>query len=231
MTKQSKNTPAAPQSNDVQAAYIFSEALKAHSDDDAKAFALKLGASFDERVQHEISSHINGTADLPIVKKLNKYRARLALPSIAKVFMETSTTPAFVNTTRQKEAGGKRFNIYAVEKMIDIVEALSGAKKVTNAHNLAIGKSMINFEEAGASFTGEMALCASSKEIRSQDPNVKLLNRYIVAKQTAGTQSSSTLNAMQALGLIINKGTKRAASWVFADTDQARAYKELLKTA
>jgi hypothetical protein len=226
---QSKTTPAGNTSKNAEAAYIFLDALKAHSDDDAKAFALKIGAGFDERVQFEISSAVNGSADLSIVKKLNAARARLAMPSVAKVLMELGKSEAFINATHSKDGAGKRFNINAINKVIDIVLALGGAKKLENAHNVAIAKSMLNFEEAGVTFTAEFAQMASSDKIRSQDPNVKLLRRYTVDKATAGTQASSTLGALQALGLIINTGTRRAGTYVFANTNQAKAFKEILK--
>ncbi|QIG75581.1 hypothetical protein EVC20_010 [Rhizobium phage RHph_Y2_17_1] len=230
MTKKSTSTkaPAGQQSNEPQA-FIFEDALKAVNEDDAKAFALTIAAAFDERVQFEISRKANGSADMPKVKKLNAYRNKLALPSMARVLMVLKTTPAFINARQGKEADGDRFNIYAIDKVVDFVRALSGHAKLSNAHNVAISKSMLNFEAAGATFTGEMAMCAASKHIRSQDPNAKLLTRYNVDKATAGTQASSTLNAMMALGLIVNKGTKRAAAYVFAETEQAGAFKELLK--
>lgn len=225
---QSNNLPAG-QSKNNEAVYIFTDALKAHSDDDAKAFALKIGAAFDERVQFEISRKSTGSADMPKVKKLNGYRAKLALPSMAKVLMELNTSEAFINLRSGKEASGDRFNIYAIDKAIDFVRALSGAQKLDNAVNIAIGKSLLILQEAGHALTGEMAQCAASDKIRSQDPNVKLLRRHNVDKTTAGTQASSTLNALMALGLVKNTGTKRAASYVFANTNQANALKELLQ--
>ncbi|WP_276122692.1 hypothetical protein [Pararhizobium qamdonense] len=226
--KQSNATPAATTSKPEQAAYIFADAVKAHPDDQAQAFALAIGAAFDERVAFEISRTASGSADMPKVKKLNNYRAKLALPSLAKVMMELGKTPAFINATQGKDTGGDRFNIYAIDKAVDIVRALSGVQKLDNKHNIAIAKSMQIFEDAGATFTAEMALCAASDKIRSQDPNAKLLRRHTVAKATAGTQASSTLNALMALGLIINTGTKRAGTYVFAKTNQAQAFKELL---
>jgi hypothetical protein len=226
---QSTKRPAGKQSTENQAAYIFADALKVHSDDDAKAFALTIGAAFDERVQFEITRTATGSADMPKVKKLNGYRNKLAMPSLAKVMMELGKTPDFINARSGKEADSDRFNIYAIDKVIDFVHALAGQKKLANAHNIAIGKSMLNVLDAGAAFTGELAMCAASDKIRSQDPSIKLLRRHNVDKGTAGTQASSTLNAMMALGLIINTGTKRAASYVFANTNQATAFKELLQ--
>ncbi|BCH68030.1 MULTISPECIES: hypothetical protein [Rhizobium/Agrobacterium group] len=128
MAKQSIKSSAGT-SNENQAAYIFADALKAHSDDDAKAFALKIAAEFDARVQFEISRASNGSADMPKVKKLNGYRAKLALPSLAKVMMELGKGPEFINTRLGKEDSGDRFNIYAIDKAIDFVRALftSGA--------------------------------------------------------------------------------------------------------
>ncbi len=221
-------TPGPAQSNEDKA-YIFADAIKAHSDDDAKAFALVIGEQFDSRVQFEITRKANGSADMPKVKKLNGYRAKLATPSMAKVMMELKASPAFINARHGKEEGGDRFNIYAIDKLVDFVRALSGYAKLSNAINIAIAKSMLLMEEAGVSFTGEMALCAASDKIRSQDPNVKLLRRHNVDKGTAGTQASSSLNALMALGLVVNTGTKRAGVYQFANTNQAHALKELLQ--
>lgn len=229
MAKQSTNAPAGTQSNENQATYIFTDAIKAHTEDDAKAFALAIGAGFDERVQFEITRTSSGSADMPKVKKLNAYRAKLALPSMARVMMELKTAPGFMNARNGKDVSGDRFNIYAIDKLIDVVRALGGVAKLANAHNVAIAKSMLNFEEAGVTFTAEMAQCAASDKIRTQDPNAKLLRRHNVDKSTAGTQASSTLNALMALGLIIKTGTRTAASYAFATTDQAKAFKELLK--
>ncbi|MBX5130786.1 hypothetical protein HJB53_30310 [Rhizobium lentis] len=228
--QKSVQAPAGQQSNEEQAAYIFADVIKAIDEDAAKAFALTIGATFDERVQFEISRSSTGSADMPKVKKLNSYRAKLALPSMARVMMALGVSPAFINARQVKEVDGDRFNIYAIDKVVDFVRALGGHAKLANAHNIAIAKSMLIFEEHDKPFTGEMAMCAASDKIRSQDPNAKLLRRHNVDKATAGTQASSTLNALMALGLVINKGTKRAATYVFANTDQAGAFKELLKT-
>jgi hypothetical protein len=226
---QSNQAPAGQQSSENQA-YIFADALKAIKEDDAKAFALTIAAAFDERTQFEISRAANGSADMPKVKKLNGYRAKLAMPSMAKVLIELGKTPAFINEHQGKEATGDRFNIYAIDKAIDIVRALSGAQKLSNAPNIAIAKSLLNLEEKNLTMSSELATCAVSDKIRSQDPNVKLLRRHTVDKSTAGTQASSSLNALMALGLVINKGTKRAANYAFTATKQAEAFKELLKT-
>ena len=221
--------PAGQASNPDQATYILADVIKAIDEDTAKAFALKIAGEFDSRVQFEISRRANGDANMPKVKKLNSYRAKLAMPSMARVMIALGASPEFINARQGKEADSDRFNIYAIDKAIDFLKALSGSSKLANAHNVAIAKSMLIFEENEKSFTGEMAMCAASDKIRSQDPNVKLLRRHNVDKSTAGTQASSTLAALQALGLVKNTGTKRAATYVFANTDQAGAFKELLK--
>jgi hypothetical protein len=192
-------------------------------------FAEKLDAAFVDRKRFEISKVEGGTENLSIVKKLDKVQKKLALPNLLRAMMALKVDPNFVNHSFSKDGNGPRFNIYAIDKAVDILNAIAGAK-VANKVNLAQLKSMISLGDTGMSRTLAQAACSSTMRLESKATAEKL-TRHIVSPVTAPTQVSSTMRILQALGLVVNKGTGRDSLYAFNDTQEARAFKDLLAAA
>lgn len=231
MSAKSKQVQAKSTSNQAPANELdLAKVMQSFSQNDVMAFAKKLDAAFDERKRFEISRVEGGSADLSIVKKLNKAHAKLSMPHLLRAMMALKTDPAFVNHSHSKDGNGPRFNIYAIDKAVDILNAIAGTK-IGNKINLAMLRSMVLLEGKGSAMTSELAKLSVSAQMRSQNPLAKEIIRHTVAPVTASTQTSSTFRILQALGLVVNTGTKNAANYNFAKSPEAEAFKRLLIAA
>lgn len=159
--------------------------------------------------------------------KLDSYRQKMSTLPLCAVLVATDVDPDFINRSISE---GKRFNIYAIDKLNDVLMGLeTGTLK--NAHNRAIMKSLFAFRKAGMSFTGLMAQAAASDKIKVEPDQAKLLTRHTVDAGTAPTQASSTMSALQIMGIVINRGSQKYPEWTLTDTPQTRALEEVLAAA
>lgn len=158
---------------------------------------------------------------------LKASRSVLTKDAALQVLVAAETAPDFITQT---SAEGKHYNVYAGQKVADLVQALhSGVIK--NAINNAITRSLFKFRAAGEKFTGEMAKAAASDKIRVQGQIAKLLIRHTVSASTAPTQMSSTMQALQTLGIVKNVGTRREPVYELTDTPQTRRLEEIVAKA
>lgn len=177
----------------------------------AKAVADRIkefGVAFDNRAAHEAQLAAGNTS---IQDKLVAVRKRFEVPGVAALSIATNMDPNFVN---RSIAGDKRFNIYAVQKLADIMHGLNGTG-MKNAINLAILKSMIACEKAGVPFESVVSQAAASDKVEVKGQLKQILTRHAVSASTAPTQASSTMNALMTIGAVRNKGSHRAPVFEF----------------
>lgn len=228
MTKAQKNVQAAPGQSKPIEAYDFKKAMARFKTEEVVAYADKLKASFDKRIKFEMTSSASGSADLPIVQKLNKRLEQMLIPDVTRGMMEIGVDADFINHTTSKDGNGKRFNVYAIDKAIKLVKLMIGTDTVPPVL-MACLKSMVNFKAAGETFTRAFAEAAVCNKIRlEQTPASKLLVRHTVDKATSSTQASSNMRVLAALGLVKVTGGARSASYEFADTNQAKHLEQLV---
>lgn len=151
----------------------------------------------------------------------------LGTDAALKVLVAAEVDANFVNRSSNN---GSAYNVYAVQKVIDLVAALESGV-MHNAVNNAVSRSLFAFKNAGEKFTGEMARAAVSDKIRVQGQIAKLLVRHTVSAATAPTQMSSTMQALATLGIVENKGTKLEPHYEVTDTPQARRLAEIVAKA
>lgn len=162
-----------------------------------------------------------------MIPNLEATEKRLATLGAAAIFCAIDIDPGFIN---REVSTGSRFNVYALQKVQDIMAALGGAF-LTNKINRAIIESMFNFKDAGVPFTGVAALCAVSDKIKADRAIAKHLVRHTVAANTASTQKSSTMVALQTLGIVTNSGARGSEVWHLTDTPQTRRLEQILRRA
>lgn len=198
-----------PQATDVDGdpRLTFDEVLQTISSEEKLAAVKAMANAIDERSAFEAA---NGNEN--IQKTLDKARRAFTLPSAGAVLLACGTDEAFVNRSMHD---GKRYNVYAMGKLADITNALNGGL-ITNQINNAIMRSLFAFRRAGVAFTGDMAKAAASDKIRVDNAMKAILVRHTVSASTAPTQASSTLQAMETLGLVTRSGHKNP---VFELTD------------
>lgn len=209
-------------------AYDFKTSAARFTADQVTEYAAKINKAFDDRIKFEITRSSSGSANAPIVDKLNKRLEAMSHPDVIRGMMELGANADFINDTMSKDGAGSRFNVYAIDKAIKLVKFLMATDKVP-AVLFACLKSMVNFKAAGEVFTREFAEAAVCDKIRLEaSAGAKLLYRHTVDKNTSSTQTSSNMRVLAALGLIQVKGSARNATYEFADTDQSKHLQQLV---
>lgn len=189
------------------------------------AVAKKVTKAVEDRTAFEKAKNpLNNT----IAGNLEKGRAKLAMPSAAAFLIATNVDPEFVN---RSVANGSRYNVYAVDKLADLVQCLRDGV-MRNAINNAVTRSMFAFRKAGIPFTGELAKAAASQQYPVSSKTMKdLLIRHTVAPGTASTQTSSTMTALQTLGVVSNVGTGKFPIYELVDCAATKRLEQVLIAA
>lgn len=161
-----------------------------------------------------------------IHRTLKNVRANLVRSHAARVMIGAQVSPTFINRTLHD---GSRYNVYALDKFADLVDALTG-NKMTNAINIAIVRTMYAFKKAGHAFTKEVALAAASDKLtRTVAPGLRsLLVSHTVSASTAPTQASSTMQALETLGVVkITGGSRKNPTYTICSNPQSKALEQV----
>ena len=158
-----------------------------------------------------------------ILRTLKNANSSMARRHAAMVMLAANVDPQFVNRSLKD---GEHYNVYAIGKFSDLVDALTGLA-MKNAINIAVVRTLFNFKKAGLDFTTEMAKAAASDKIRVEPKFRKHIISHTVSASTAPTQSSSTLQALETLGIIRVTGMKGKHTYAVTNTPAARALEAL----
>ncbi|WLR90965.1 hypothetical protein [Shinella zoogloeoides] len=192
-----------------------------YTEDEKLAMAKKVAKGFEDRSAYEKQKNPNNDR---IHKNLDKTRAKLTLPSAAAILIAAQVEPDFINRSQSE---GSRFNVYAADKLADLVKGLRDGA-LTNKINIAICRSLFAFRAAGEKFTGEMAKAAACDKMKVSAAMQKILIRHTVDPGTMSTQTSSTMTALQTMGIVKNTGSFRAPVYELTDTPQTKRLQEVL---
>lgn len=211
---------AAPASVDERS---FIEMRDAVTTEQVTQMQTDLIAAFADRASYERIANPNNDN---IQETLTKVQKGHLAHAISQGFVAAGVDPNYLN---KSEVAGKRRNVYALQKLQDLIYGASSGH-LKNAINIAILVSMVKLEQAQIAFTGAIAkACASDKVAVETNVGVHL-RRHTVAESTASTQSSSTMTALEDLGAVVNKGSQKHPTWVFSDTALAKRLKEVVVT-
>jgi hypothetical protein len=181
-----------------------------------------VNAEFAGRIAFEQSMP---TISSKMVPNLEAAQKRMTSESAVRAFCAMDIDPGFLN---REVNTGTRFNVYALEKINDLVVGLT-AGFVKNAINRAMLLSLFRFQEAGVPFTGSAAAAAVSDKIKIDRKTGALLTRHTASPSTAPTQKSQVMNSLQVLGIVTSNRLKGDNEvFTLTDTPQTRALKEAL---
>lgn len=214
--------PAAPEL--VHVPGEIKEKVAEQAPEDRERMSEEVKQEFNARRAYELSKPSISAKMLPTLDTEEK---RLASPAAASILLACDVSATFIN---QEISTGNRFNIYAIQKVSDLVTALSGGF-IQNAINRAIITSLFNFRDAGVPFTATAAMGAVSDKLRVDAAINKHLVRHTVSPATAPTQKSSTMSALRVLGIVENVGTRANEEWRLTDTPQVRRLEEIVRAA
>lgn len=210
--------------NELEEVPALVDVLADVSREDAEGMQKRVIASLDARGAHELLKNPDNTN---IHKTIAKARNKLAVSlDPSRVLFAAAVDPEFMN---RELSDGNRYNVYAIDKVQDFLNFLGGAKgELSNAINIACTRSLFAFHKAGKPFTLETAKGAASKDYaRSLDSAVKtLLISHTVARSTASTQSSSTMQALVTLGVVTTSGSRKNPTYTIANTPLTKALEE-----
>lgn len=155
-------------------------------------YRAKLIAAFDARKLYESDKNSENTS---IQKTLDDMRKSVDHDKIAEVMMLSNVDADFINKSERITA---RFNVYSAEKIVNLARTLASAAQL-NHYTRAIFLSALALEKHEMTLTHKDASAACTLSIKNNAARDKLLVRYQkhVAANTAATQSSSSINALQ----------------------------------
>ncbi|MBY3231840.1 hypothetical protein [Rhizobium laguerreae] len=197
--------------------------MKAEFEPEAKeAKKADIVMSFEDRIAFEKAQPGLSSKMVP---NLEAEQKKMATIGAAGLFLAMDIDPGFIN---REVSTGSRFNVYALQKVNDLIVALDGGF-MQNAINKAIVQSLFNFRDAGIPFTGNAALAAASDKVKADRAITKHLVRHTVSANTASTQKSSTMTALKTLGIVENTGTRGNEVWTLTDTPATRRLEEIVR--
>jgi Asp-tRNA(Asn)/Glu-tRNA(Gln) amidotransferase B subunit len=206
----------------------FSEIMDSITDEDADKYMTSLVGALEDRMSFE---KLKDVTNDNILKTIGGARKSLAVSrNYPRVLIACNTTAEFANTSLH---AGSRYNVYAIGKLADIVKGLAGGT-VTNKINRACIASMIAVTKAGEKFDMQAAKAAASDKVREIEPKIATLMRglrHTVDKGTAPTQASSTMQALQTLGIVVASGSKKNPEYAFTNTPASVKLQELFSVA
>lgn len=206
---EAKSEPKTSSSNN------FEEIAKSFSNEDVQDTVARIGHELSERTHFE---ELTDPENANIHRTLKKVRGSLERSHAARVMLAACLSPSFINRTLME---GSRFNVYSLDKVADIIDGLAGSY-LANKINRAIVPSLFKVTDAGYPFSNETAKAAASDKIRVSPELERLLTRHTVSASTAPTQVSSTMNALEVLGIVKINGSRKNATYQLLDTPQAR---------
>lgn len=182
----------------------------------------KVQANFADRMAFETT---NSPKNKTIQTKLTSYAKKFAMPNVVGALMAANADLSFMN---QSVAGNetKRFNVYAIDKVADLAQALESGT-VKNAINHATLINLFKAAANGVDFTSQHAQGSVSDKVALPAGHSKWMTRHTASASTAPTQASSTMNALQVLNVVENKGTTKAPVWHLTETPQTERFRNM----
>lgn len=200
----------------------FAELFDAVSDATVGTTTQTVIAGFAERAQFELDADAQNTN---IQKTLTKLQKGLT-PGVVRALVVAKTDTGYMN---KSEVSGKRRNVYALEKLKDVLYgAVTGHPQ--NAINKAVLSSMIRLKDVGLPFTAAVAKACASDKVAVENHYKPHLVRHTVAESTASTQQSSTMTALEDLGVVVNTGTRQFPIYEMTKTPLAVRLEEVVRT-
>lgn len=213
--------PAFNPPSESDAPVSFREKMLSFSEDQVSGMTQRVAAAISAREAFELEKKGAGHN---IQKTLAKVRKQLMWKDTSRVLLAAQVDPAFINRVLHD---GSCYNVYAIDKVADAIKGLAEGT-VSNAINRACMVSLFQMRKAGLAFTGEIAKgCASDKHHVDLAIRKHLL-RHTVSASTAPTQASSTMQALETLGIVKREGSTRNPTFTLTGSPIVDRLEEVL---
>jgi hypothetical protein len=185
-------------------------------------FRTALAAAFAARKSYEAEKNSENATIQLTLDKLAKAADHEVL---AEFFLANSVSPDFINRTERSTA---RFNVYAAEKVVNVGRALASAGAL-NHYTRAVLASAKALEGAEFTLTHKDAVAACSLDVRHTEAKREAILKHTryqkhTSPSTASTQASSSINALQLWGVLVeSRDAAGTATYKIAPTSAAAA--------
>jgi len=183
----------------------MSKKLNKSNENTVSNYLADMLAAFDARASYEASKNADNSNMQETLKDLRK---SVNHDAIASVMLAANLDASFIN---RAERNNSRFNVYSAQKVVNVARHAASAATL-NHYTKAILASLVAFKKANVDFTHKDAIASCSIDSKVNKAKDSLLVRYqkVVAANTASTQASSSVNALQMMH-IVNE-TRNAAN-------------------
>lgn len=181
-------------------------------------------ASVDARAAYELSKNADNDS---MQAKLTQIRKSVDHDVIAQVMLASNVDADYLN---RAERVSNRFNVYSAEKVVNVARACAKVSEL-NHYTLAVFKTAQALAKIESALTHRDAVSACSMKIKHSDAKREAIIKQTrfqkhIEASTASTQSSSSINALQAFNVLTE--TRDAANIVtYALNVESEAYKTL----
>lgn len=186
-----------------------------------EAAGAKMGAAllaaYAQRAQHERDKSPNNDN---IQRTLSNAMKKIT-PGVSKALVAIGGSESFINADKKR-------NVYTFPKVRDFLyAAVSG--QMENAINKATLKSMVVLMDHKLPFNSQVAKGCASDKFPVEVHYLPHLHRHTVSASTADTQHSSTMSALEILGVVkvVSEGKQKV--WEFTETPLAKRLIEVAR--
>jgi hypothetical protein len=189
-------------------------------------YVAELNSALDARASYE---HDKSAANDSIQTCIAALRKSVTHVDIASVLLSCDVDSNFIN---RSERSNNRYNVYAAQKVDNVARAVKSVAEL-NHYSLAILRVALAVEKIDSKLSHKDAVAACSASVKHSDAKresiIKSL-RYAkhVAANTASTQSSSSINALQTCH-ILSEARDAANNIVYSVNRESEAFKTLAK--
>jgi hypothetical protein len=161
-----------------------------------------------------------------IVVKLNNLQKGLTHEVIAKLCLASKVDANFIN---REEKLGARYNVYAAKKVLDTSKTLASAGRLDH-YTLHALKTALAFSKADLSLThADMHAAYERSKVSGAKASLICYFERAVAHNTATTQASSSLNALQSFE-VLNETRDASGAVAYTLNAEHKNAKKLLAT-
>ena len=166
-------------------------------------YKAELLAAIDARATYESSKSSDNTS---MQSTLANIRKLVDHDAVASVMLASNVAPDFINRNERSNA---RYNVYAAEKVVNIARALASVATLNHytRATLATANAISKSEHAVKTLSHKDAACACSQSVKHTDSKREAIIKHVryakhIAANTASTQSSSSINALQTFNVL-----------------------------
>lgn len=200
----------------------FKEMVDAVSDPNAVRGCHNMVANLQTRAVYEREKH---GYNENIQKTLSKLIAKFHNIWISRAMIAGGVNEDFFN---ESEVAGKRRNVYAIEKVPDfLLMAIGNPGK--NPTNVAIITSLFRCAAQQLPFTSDIAKACASDKFPLPVHYQPFVRQHTAAQSTGRSQFSSTMTALEILGVVKQVGGKKAQVWELTDSPMTKAIEQMVR--